>query len=39
LSAEEEGTASFLRLWRRRTRRSLPEDDEEEDPVESVLSE
>ena len=31
-----DGAASFLRLWRRRTRRSLPE--EEEDPVESELS-
>ena len=39
-SAEEEdvdGAASLRRLWRRRTRRSLP--DEEEEPVESVPSE
>lgn len=32
-----DGAASLRRLWRRRTRRSLP--DEEEEPVESVLSE
>ena len=39
-SAEEEdvdGAASLRRLWRRRTRRSLP--DEEEEPVESVPEE